>query len=1216
MPERVVSTLLKIDGEQQYKAALTNVNREMSNLRSGVRLLDEQFKGQSNSMSALVAKQQALNALYETAKSKVALVKTANETAKSAVEKYSKEIDTLKTRIASEGDAEGKLAKQLITAQENLQKAQNATAKYSGDVTKAETEVAKLDNQLKDNAKYLEEAKKSATGTASSIDQYGKKVAQAGEETKQFGKTGKEAFDGLAQTLMSAGLYISVEKLVDLFKQAVDASIEWESAFTGVKKTVEGTPEQLAQINDEILKMSTEIPLTTTELAKIAETAGQLGIATENVTSFSEVMAALGVSTNLTAEQAATQLARFAKITGMTADEYDNLGSSIVELGNNSSALESEIVDMAMGIAAAGHLVGMSTSDIMAFAASLTSAGLESQAGGTAISRTLSEISVAANTNIKDLEKYAEVAGMTAEQFASMFKEDATGAFTAFVDGLAKSGDKAIAVLSDMGITEIRQRDALLRLSASQGDLASAIELSSTAFQENTALTEEASKRYDTTDSKIQLLKNSTNLLGITIGNQLNPFIRNSVSDLTDWVDAINAFLEENPAAIQGIVGFAAALATLAIALTGTSVALNIVIPAIVALHAALAASPIGIVIIALAALTAGIYAAASATDYGTEKYEDQIRANKELRSEMESTSKAFDDRISSIEAEGDAVDGLITQLEILTAAQGTNKNNSAEIKNVVDQLNTAVSDLNLTYDETTGTLNMTTEAIRDQTQAMFEQAYQAAMIDRQVESLIELQDAQNALKETTQDLADAQARYNANTRYVEDPNGNRFLLENAQAIALRKEIKRLEGEQKTQQEAVSDQKEKYDNLTESITGATDAIDGNTDATDDSSESVAQNAEEYQKLVENINAAADSVAGFGDKLDGASKKNIDYYIKGEKSQTNFWDSYSANLKKAQEMGLDEGLLSQFAKPTEENAQILNSIVKGTTDKIQELNDAYAANAQARKEFSEQSALAQSQAADIVIQSVDTSVIKDKVTDAIESVQAEVNSSAAGAGAQAGQKVVDEISTMDYSDASSALSTAFSQGFTEISNSFSTFLQRLHYDMGQAIGGVRKDIVYMAQEIARAISEIPTSITIGVNIVFSTGGFKNGISFSYGGFKNGNPISTGYILGHKGGLDYVPYDDYLFRAHEGEMVLTKSEATSYRAMRNMLKGTAPTASDFDVATNVDKKSGARSTGSSAGSASRTTNFTQNIITPKQPDEYELARLARKELRNIT
>lgn len=113
------------------------------------------------------------------------------------------------------------------------------------------------------------------------------------------------------------------------------ASIEFESAFAGVRKTVEGTEADFKMLERGIIEMSKKMPQTAAEIAKVSEAAGQLGIKTDAILGFTETMIMLGDTTNLSSEQAATALARLANITGMSQDDFDKLGSTIVDLGKD-----------------------------------------------------------------------------------------------------------------------------------------------------------------------------------------------------------------------------------------------------------------------------------------------------------------------------------------------------------------------------------------------------------------------------------------------------------------------------------------------------------------------------------------------------------------------------------------------------------------------------------------------------------------------------------------------------------------------------------------------------------------------------------------------------------------------------------------------------------------------------------------------------------------
>lgn len=334
-------------------------------------------------------------------------------------------------------------------------------------------------------------------------------IQQAQKQINELEKNVSRNLDSVSKKFTDIGKKMSVVSagIVAGLGASVKASIDFESAFAGVLKTVDGTTEQLDNLKQGIIDMSKEIPASTTEIAKVAEAAGQLGIETDRILEFTRTMIDLGESTNLSSEQASTALARFANIVQMSQKDFDRLGSTVVALGNNFATTEAEITEMALRLAGVGKQVGLSEAEILALSTALSSVGIEAQAGGSAFSRLLSNIQLAVETGGEDLRNFAAVAGMSAEQFANAFRDDAVNALNLFIQGLSDtsgSGQSAIAILDEMGITEIRLRDAILRASGASDLFTDAVKLGNQAWEENTALTEEAGRRYETTASQMR----------------------------------------------------------------------------------------------------------------------------------------------------------------------------------------------------------------------------------------------------------------------------------------------------------------------------------------------------------------------------------------------------------------------------------------------------------------------------------------------------------------------------------------------------------------------------------------------------------------------------------------------------------------------------------------------------------------------------------------
>ena len=353
------------------------------------------------------------------------------------------------------------------------------------------------------------------------------------------------------------------------------AAMDWESAWAGVRKTVDGSPEEMAALEAELRGLARTLPATHEEIAGVAEAAGQLGVKRQDVAAFTRTMIDLGETTNMSAEEAATSIARMSNIMGIGNDQADRLGSTIVALGNNSATTERDIISMGLRIAGAGRAVGMTSDQVLAMAASLSSVGIEAEAGGSAISRVMIQINNDVASGKGNLEGYARVAGMTAQDFAAAWRDNAGMALQAFLAGLGQmqsEGENTAAVMAELGFTELRVTDALRRASLASDLVTASLELGSEAWAENSALVDEAAQRYATAESRLQVARNQINDAAIDIGANFLP----AVADAAEGAGALAVGFGQLPAPAKT---FVANLGGIAAGLTGVVGGAAIVIP-------------------------------------------------------------------------------------------------------------------------------------------------------------------------------------------------------------------------------------------------------------------------------------------------------------------------------------------------------------------------------------------------------------------------------------------------------------------------------------------------------------------------------------------------------------------------------------------------------------------------------------------------------------
>ena len=464
-------------------------------------------------------------------------------------------------------------------------------------------EIVATENKLKSLTK---EAKNFGSVSAQQIAVAGEKVQKLGSNVEAVGQKFK---------VVSA---VASAVLVGATKSAID----FESAFTGVTKTVDGTEEQLKDIKQGILDLSEATASSATDIASVAEAAGQLGVKTENVLAFTETMVRLGDSTNLSADQAATAIAQLYNVMGADINTVGQFGASLVALGNNAATTEADIMNMASRIASSGKQVGLTEQQVLALATSLSSVGLEAEGGGSAISAVITQIDKSVALNSKTLKTWAEVAGMSVKDFKNLWQNDAMSAIQAVTKGMgdAKAGGENLnVILDELGVTSLRQTDTMKRLSNASELMGNMVNISNEAWEQNTALTSESEKRYQTTEAKMQQLKNTVQELCVKLGEILLPIINKiceGLSNFASWLTGLSPLGQKIVLIVLAVIAaigpllitvgkLITAVGTIMTIVPKIVTAFKAVKTAMVGLNAVMAANPIGLIIIAITALVA-----------------------------------------------------------------------------------------------------------------------------------------------------------------------------------------------------------------------------------------------------------------------------------------------------------------------------------------------------------------------------------------------------------------------------------------------------------------------------------------------------------------------------------------------------------------------------------------------------------------------------------
>lgn len=938
----------------------------------------------------LAAMQKEIQSLSKTQADITAYQKqqTAVENTRKRLELLQQQYDNIQKEIQQTGEFSADLQNKLLAKQQQIEKTTSSLNRQT-------EKLDELGDSLKEAGVDMDDLGQSSAQLTNRIDALKKEQEEVAEGAQTFGNKASQAFGAVHEAIVAAGIATALKEVYEYFADCAQASMDFESAMTGVAKTTDLTDDELSAMSDAIKEMSTEIPATTEELAAIAGSAGQLGIHKESLLDFTEIMAMLGTSTNMTADEAATSLSRLANITGMSQEDFDRLGATIVDLGNNLATTEKEIVDMSMRIAGAGAQVGMTEAEIMSFSGALSSVGIEAEAGGSAFSTLISNMSLAVQQGGDGLEQFADVAGMFASEFATAFEEDAAGAIIQFIQGLGNmesEGRSAIAVLDDMGLSDIRMRDALLRAAGASDVFTNALQIGSNAWDENTALVNEASKRYATTQSQLTMMQNAYKNLKVAIGDAYTPALQKAYSVGTQVLNAVSQFVEENPALVNAITAFVGVLGAVTIALTAYTAVVKIAnaVTAAFATVSNVALGPIFAVTAAVAAVTAGIVAlATAAANDAVPSVSELTEAARGMKDAMDEANATFESTAAQTAATAEVADQYITKLEemgdytrLSEAEQEQYRNTLSLLCELVPELSDLIDVQNGTIEGGTAALRANTEAWKENAEAQAYQEYMNQLAEQYNSVMVEAAENSIGLTRAQLQMEAANEKYNEtvarmdqlwneaaaeadayNKEFYAMTDATNFLTQEYYDLQnslydINDEIYTAEQSAKSYQKAIEEDQEAVAAAREEMELAQVAIDrmatANAANVDVTAEAAAQ-TQEFQTAItgvkEEINAlvtayteaydaALESISGqyqLWDEAAGVVATSAGTINSALESQITYWQDYNANLQTLTERSADiEGLsemIASFADGSEESVNAIAGMAGATDEQL-------------------------------------------------------------------------------------------------------------------------------------------------------------------------------------------------------------------------------------------------------------------------------------------
>lgn len=962
MAAKKIGAIIALDGEKEFRSAVTNCEKTLKTLRSEMNYVTEEAKGQEDSMESLQKvhevmakvlnesknKQEAINDALEHAKESYNKVGDGLETLRKDYEKATQALEDMKdssSTTQSELEEQEKTVQELAEAiskgEKNYQTAGNRVKDWEKKLNDAKTEVLKLSRQLDENEESMRRAASATDECSDSLDDFTDNAQETVSVTKDIGEIVKE---NLVNT--------AVDALKELAAQAEETVEEIEDATQHFEASTGTSAQSMKEFSKEIKDLygnnyGDSLGTVADDMAKVKQYMGEtdpskISDITENAIALEDVF-------GMDFQESIRGVDALMGSMGLTADEAFDYIAKGAQNGLDKSG---ELVDNLAEYAPLWAQQGFSAQEMF----SILQNGLETGA-----------------YNLDKVNDFVKEFGISLNDGRmsdnlTHFSNDTKAIFTAFQSGKATSKQVFDSVVNDLA-NATNQQEALTLASNMWSALGedNSLEMIKSLNKVNDTYEDVYGTMNSIKDIQYDSLSNKWDELGRKFQLEIADPIADKFIPVAK--DGIDMLIDHMDLAVPAISSVGAALATLKIASVFGA-----------------ALTPVGLLTTALAAGSAAVISYGDSCGEVSGKIQKIVDANSGLVESAKRTTDSVDNTISNygnslaeIEAKGQYAQTLADRIGKLATETGRSNEETEVMKDYITELNDLIPDLNLQYDEQTDSINMTVDAMKgyiSQSQAMSEAEaeaeYQKQLIKEKNDLMVEqikLQNEYDTMMKQQEEITNGMSyseyyQFKTNPKWMIALSGG-----DADAKASYDELSEAmiknteqQEENKKSAEAV---KEELDNLkktqkdvAEATENTTQKIEENSTAEENNAAKAAGTAELQERKAAAVNQYADAVALatsnivksaydqisifgeatnlYGEELQEAKNKTIE----NMESQAESMKRWASDLETIANNGINQGILEKLANMGPQGAQLVSEFANMTAEEIEKANTAW------------------------------------------------------------------------------------------------------------------------------------------------------------------------------------------------------------------------------------------------------------------------------------
>lgn len=804
--KKKIGASIVLDGEKEFKSAVTDCNKKLTSMRSELGLVKEKYAENANSLEALSTKHDSLAKVLQLQKNKLEATKAGYDHAlasqnkvgsgltklKAEYQKAQEQMDKMKksgTATDEELDKQQKTIDELSEAikkgERNYESAGNRVENWKNKLNTAEAQTIRANRALVQNDKYMEEAKRSTTQCATSIDQYGKKLKTVKVDVSKFGTSSKEAINELASAIVASGLADKVEYIAETLHDCAEAADTFETASAKVSTIADTSKVSMGELNKQMLDLSNNTGKSVSDIAESTYQAISASVDTADAVRTVEEATKLATGGFTDTTTAIDGLTTVVNSYGDKVKDVSEVSDLFVTVQNKGKTTVGDLASSIGKVATKAANYNVSLQDLGASYIEITKRGVETSEATTNINSLLKELS----NNGSDTSMILK--NKTGKTFAELM--DSGESLADVIDILSKSvGGDATAFGNLFRRQEAAQAATIILRTGTKEYNKTLKEVKDSAG----ATAKAYETMTDTSEHAKEKMVNGIENLKIAIGTELNKSLEGLYESGEKAISWATKFVQDNPKVVSAIVSVTAALGALTATFTGFTI-IKTITPMVTAFTTALSAHPIGLAAVALTTVTTALATYSATQDTAKTKTEQaaeaalkETKALEEKRIEIQKTIDTSKENLSTTTKECETVQTLTDRLKQLNPIQNKTAAQKAEIKRISDQLKDKIPEIAAAYDKETGSIKLTNTQLTRLADNYVNVAMQAAAAKQ-------IQDAANAAFEAEMKLEEAKSKADKTEEEADkaEQRYKKIVAETAKAYGSVKELNKAKAE-------------------------------------------------------------------------------------------------------------------------------------------------------------------------------------------------------------------------------------------------------------------------------------------------------------------------------------------------------------------------------------------------------------------------------------